>query len=365
MSDQARMCWGWKAYLEQTKRDIENSGVIEKIKLGHLFFPKHMSIYPSIRCSMGCIFCFKNSGEGYCHYNKKNILLIEDWISLLKDAFEAGAKDLTISGGLEPTEYKDLSMLLDKALELGYNVTLYTNGAGSILDNSTFQQLLIRLSSIRFSVSSILPETFRDIQLTSYSLAHAKSMLDKILERINALVRLKKSTSSSTIIGISMLIIGRNVHEIRKSLRFWKKMGVDFVFLGEDMWRSRKTWFSTNQLRGYLSTLPEIEKKEKNGTYGTLHVGGGRHPQNYRFSSPMMCLTQAVQGIVVDPCGNLYPCCSLSHPIKGNDRYKLGNVKEINLVELTKKLSIAPYVCTSPSCNDRQVAQNISICKLL
>ncbi|MFF8702917.1 radical SAM/SPASM domain-containing protein [Streptomyces albidoflavus] len=73
-------------------------------------------------CQLECTHCLNESGPGRWHGS----MSAEDWMGVLADAAREGTRAVQLFGG-EPTLHPAFAELVDRALELGLAVEVYTN----------------------------------------------------------------------------------------------------------------------------------------------------------------------------------------------------------------------------------------------
>jgi MoaA/NifB/PqqE/SkfB family radical SAM enzyme len=77
---------------------------------------------PTLKCNLECVHCYSSS-----NMDAQDNLNISDWIDVLSQAAKLGCKTVQIGGG-EPTLFKGLAHLIEKAREMGYRyIVLFTN----------------------------------------------------------------------------------------------------------------------------------------------------------------------------------------------------------------------------------------------
>ncbi|WP_229416281.1 radical SAM protein [Pseudoduganella armeniaca] len=81
-----------------------------------------LQLHPSRRCNLACLHCYTSSGPAI-----RQELPIGMLLACLDDAYQAGYRQLAVSGG-EPLLYSELGALLAHARELGMTTTITTNG---------------------------------------------------------------------------------------------------------------------------------------------------------------------------------------------------------------------------------------------
>lgn len=124
-------------YSEDTALNVFTKFFLDAIKNGILINPakgKSISEYPLYKypamiwlhllgeCNLKCSYCYSESGPKNNFHLEK-----EDIISFLSKIPQDFRKDLVISGG-EPMLYKDIVTICKDLFELGFKITLITNG---------------------------------------------------------------------------------------------------------------------------------------------------------------------------------------------------------------------------------------------
>ena len=76
------------------------------------------------KCNLQCVHCYAGSGP----YASPTELTLEDWVAVLEEGYALGCRRVQFIGG-EPTLYKGLVELIERARRIGYEfVEVFTNG---------------------------------------------------------------------------------------------------------------------------------------------------------------------------------------------------------------------------------------------
>ena len=127
------------------------------------------------KCNMGCMYCFVSVGKELSRTERFSVL------EKLKGTFER----INFVGG-EPTIHPDLIDLMIKAKEMGFKVTLVTNGYRMIKDPIFAERVLDIVDGIGISVDSINEETNKKI-----GRCHCHQIISKE-EYVNLCKKIKK-----------------------------------------------------------------------------------------------------------------------------------------------------------------------------
>lgn len=181
-------------------------------------FPVYVEIGVTNRCNHRCIFCALD-WVNRKHIDIDPVVLIRT----IKDMAEYGVKSLMFAGEGEPLLHPDFCDFVTKSKEFGLDIALSTNGV--MLNSEKLNIILPCLSWIRYSVDASSKE--------SHSLIHGTTQRDfqKIIKNIRDAVYIKKKNNLMVTIGVQMLIISENIHEVVEFISFCNDIGVDNVQL--------------------------------------------------------------------------------------------------------------------------------------
>jgi radical SAM protein with 4Fe4S-binding SPASM domain len=137
----------------------------------------------------------------------------------LKIMADKGVKSIMFAGDGEPLLHKDISLIIKKAKELGFDISMTTNGI--LFNEEKAKEILPNLTWIRFSIDSGSSE--------NYSKIHGTSIADfeRLIKNIEFAVKLKKENNLKTTIGSQFLVLEDNKDQVFLLSDRLKKIGAD------------------------------------------------------------------------------------------------------------------------------------------
>ena len=206
---------------------------INKLRAGIQPVPAQVQLVISDVCNHDCSFCaYRMTGytsneqfgeydekKGSINNNPNRKIPFEKCLEILEDFAEIGVKAVQFTGGGEPTTHPDHELIFQKAIDLGLDLALVTNG--TILKPSTIKTL-VKSKWIRFSLDAATAETYsnvRKVNLDSFSntLRNIKKLVDARNE----------NKSSELIIGVGFVVDQSNYTELYESAKIISGLGVD------------------------------------------------------------------------------------------------------------------------------------------
>ena len=92
-------------------------------KINHLVSPVELTIYPSLKCSLNCDFCFVGKKRHIMHTEYS----ADEWLGLVRTFVKEGTVSVSVLGG-EPSMYSEIVPLLEGLDKVGIRVTMTSNG---------------------------------------------------------------------------------------------------------------------------------------------------------------------------------------------------------------------------------------------
>lgn len=182
---------------------------------GERIYPVCMEISPSGSCNHRCVFC----GLDYLGY-KPGFLDKKLILDNLSGMALKGLKSIVVAGEGEPLLNKHTPEIINGAKKLGIDVAMSSNGV--LLTKDVAGECLGSLTWIRFSVNAGTSETHHFVH------KGGAEDFDKTITNISEVVRIKKDKGLKTTIGVQMLLIPDNTHEVVDFGRQLKGIGVDY-----------------------------------------------------------------------------------------------------------------------------------------
>ncbi len=182
---------------------------------GDNIYPICIEISPSGGCNHRCVFC----GLDYLGY--KPVLLDKDLIlKNLKSMKEKGLKSIVVAGEGEPLLNKNTPSIINGAKDFGLDVAMSSNGV--LFSKEIAKECLGSLTWIRFSVNAGSDKT--------HQIVHRGGTEDfsKAVSNIESAVAVKRDNRLKTTIGVQMLLIPENAHEVVGFAKNLKEIGVNY-----------------------------------------------------------------------------------------------------------------------------------------
>ena len=229
--------------------------------------PLHIQLNPTNRCNQNCSFCS-------CRQRDKNKEIpLEKLLDIIEKMHRLGARAATITGGGEPTLYKNLNKTIEFLNEKNIQIGLVTNG----LDIDDVMGALTKLTWCRFSLSD------------------AQKIEDRFLKKLLAV----KDAMPHVDYGFSY-VVTRNFDpaNLKKLIDFAQINDFSHVRIVSDLLDLETVPDISDFLKAFTSINGRIVYQRRT-EYAT-----GRNPCYLSLIKPN-----------IGPDGNMYPCCGVQYAI--------------------------------------------------
>ena len=160
------------------------------------------------RCNMKCVHCY----EGNEHFEMKETLSFEKWISLLDELYEVGCVNICFIGG-EPTLYSKLPELIDYAYDKGFKqIVIFTNL--SYLSEKLLASIIRSKCTVKFSI-------YGSNEAAHEKVTQIKGSFKRLVNNLNTLIKNKVKVVAATI------IMKENEYDRDNIYSFLKKFGIE------------------------------------------------------------------------------------------------------------------------------------------
>ncbi len=160
--------------------------------------PKTIEIHLSNICNNSCKFCFYQADRSLL--DKITFLPTERIISLLSSFTKETDKSLVLSGGGEPTLHPHFSEIIDKAVDVGFDVGVITNG---IHYNHKIEEALKKTKWVKFSLHAGDAKTYQNLMYND----NGVEIFNRVQNHIKSLVA---SKTPMTKISVGCVITQKN-----------------------------------------------------------------------------------------------------------------------------------------------------------
>jgi len=261
-----------------------------------------------------------DENKGVVNNNPNRKIPFDKCIEILEDFSGLGINAVQFTGGGEPTTHPKHDLIFQKAIDLGLDLALVTNG--TILKNSTVKTLL-RSSWIRFSLDAGTAETYSRVRKVS------KKSFDNTLNNIRKMVAARDADhNSSLIIGVGFVVDKSNCHEIYESAQIVSELGVDNMRISAaftpDDFEYHKGLYSEAKRQ-----VQSVKHDFQSESFKIFDVFGERiddlihESPDYDFCGYMHFNTYIGGDL------NVYSCCNNAY----NEHGKMGSIKDISFKE--------------------------------
>ena len=298
--------------------------------------PTHVQLILSDLCNQSCGFCAYR-WEGYTsnqHFgelradgtmnNNPNRMLPKDKVfEILESCRRLGVKAIQFTGGGEPTVHPDHIEIFNKALDMGFDVGLVTNG---VIQRPGIMEAMLRMKWVRFSVDAGTKATYASLRKTApENFAKVWSYIEDLC---NARYLLSIKHPQQLLIGVGFVITKENWTEVLGTAVLARNVGADNLRISAVFQPDDDHYFEH-----FLTPCAELCKKAVevgNQDFKVFNMFGDRvedlhaaHP-DYSFCG-YQHLTTYIGGDL-----NVYRCCNTSY----NDIGLLGSLKNQTFEQL-------------------------------
>lgn len=293
--------------------------VLEQLRRGEQPNPIHVQIILSDLCNQDCSFCsYRWSGDpnnelfsvmredGTVNNNPNRMLPTAKALEVLDDLAAMGTKAVQFTGGGEPTVHPDHISIMQRALDLGLDAALVTNG---MLWKEAIYAVLTRLTWIRISLDAGNADTYSSIRRVS------PAVFDRVSANVARLAAERKKCDSKTTIGISFVVTKENWKEIVTATRRAKQLGADSIRMTAIFQPDGTAYY--DGWRKDVSDLCQEAKKEASDGFAVINMFDQRFG-DLEAGSPKYsrCLLQEVYTYVAAD-QRVYRCCVLAYNSRG------------------------------------------------
>lgn len=196
-------------YLEK-QHSINNIGINPE-------FPNIIKIDICNTCNYQCIFCPQSKQSG-----KIGCIDDELCIKLIRDGYNAGARELALSSTGEPLLNMNLEKYIKLAKDIGYNY-VFINTNGYLMDRSRCETLLTAgIDSIKVSLNS---------SRKKYKLIHGVDGYDVVMNNIKSLAGTRKHMESQCRLFVSYVATSATADEADEVKKAISEYVDDFVIM--------------------------------------------------------------------------------------------------------------------------------------
>lgn len=162
------------------------------------YLPKSLEIHLSNVCNNSCKFCFYRDDR--LAGDRLSFLPTSRIISLLDSFKDESDKSLVLSGGGEPTLHPDFAEIINKAIDVGFDVGVITNG---LHYSPKIEQALLKTKWVKFSLHAGNPKAYQELM--------ARNDGAEVFNRVqNHIISLTQAKTANTKVSVGCVITQQN-----------------------------------------------------------------------------------------------------------------------------------------------------------
>ncbi len=272
--------------LFENNRILRMYHLAKEILEGKTPYPIMAVVYPSYVCNHNC------QGCSYRALNRKENTFLDakNFEKLLKSLHCLKVKSIEFSGGGEPTLHPKFDEMIELAAGEEFELGLLTNG--SLLSGRIVDLVVDHFIYVRVNLDA------SDVRV--YSQIHRPPEMygfQEVLRNLEEVISKRNQKNSKLTVGAEVLVCQTNMNFIEGALNLAKDVGCDCIRF-KPMRNAEDSLLpeQVNQVDDLIKTLQE--------KYHPFSVCGGAKGSKSNRS----CWLSPIH-LVVDPLGDVYPCC--------------------------------------------------------
>ncbi|MEV3965956.1 radical SAM protein [Nocardia sp. NPDC050193] len=312
-------------------------------------------------CNYSCAMCLWSDQKELTYTTQSldtgGLLSEHEWIRLLGDLRDGGARRVVVSGGGEALINPGLPEIVTAAAGLGFEVHVYTTGF-SIRPGTPLFAALLRCHRIRFSVHSPDPITYDRI-------AGTRPQQRALHRVVDNLASLRAARSGGLRLGMGCVIQPFNVDQTADMAAFAAEAEADWLDLRKDEVEvtdsldDRQTAQLREQLRAVRAAPPAGIRIDLSDELVAIANGSAPHRARTRE-----CMARYLRP-TISPYGLLAPCDLKAEPRFAQSGYDLGNIKRSRILDVITTSAQQPIADDCDQCMPSSRTGNAVVHKLL
>ncbi len=245
------------------------------------------------KCNLHCVYC-----EYPRRYRGQNEMTPKEWMEIISNAIASGIKYFGIMGG-EPLLLHDLSCIVKACLPI--RPYLVTNG--TLIDLNLAEEISNWFSHVKISLDASNADTYQAV--------HRNKGFTNVLQAIDLL------TQRDVNMSIGYVIFDKNVADIVSAAELAASFGCTIIYSIVGFENNNRTASEDRTLRDNIDKNVLLDMLTR--IAHMPHVIFNKKVIEFLLDvRPKRCYA-SVSSLLIDPLGDVYPCCGPTPPI-GNIR---------------------------------------------
>ena len=290
---------------------------------GEKFAPVHIDMGLTKFCNTACLYCY----AVVQNMTKGTMIQREPLLRYIEDCGRLGVKSIGFIGDGEPTLNPALYDAAVLAKKVGVDTGMATNGL--LMDMDRAYDMLRDMSFIRINLSAGTPEGFQRVHQS------AARNFGLLVEKIRALVQIKKENNLPCTIGLQMVLIPECFGEVIAEAELGAELGVDYFVIkqcADSEYKEIGIDYKQYQTMGDVLrkaesfSTPDYFVKAKwdkiNAAGETPLYKEGIRKYDVCHGTPFLCQ--------ISGNGKIYPC----GPFYNKDRFLMGDIHKESFYDI-------------------------------
>jgi len=185
---------------------------------GEDIFPLYVEISPSGACNHRCTYCALDY-MGYQHRFLDTAVLKKR----LTEMGRLGIKSVMYAGEGEPFLHRDIAEIINHTKESGIDVAVTSNGV--LFIERIMKACLASITWIKVSINGATKGTYAKMHRTD------ETDFDRVIKNITSAVKFRDAEGLSSTIGMQLILLPENVHEVIPLATIARDIGVDYIVI--------------------------------------------------------------------------------------------------------------------------------------
>jgi len=269
---------------------------IEAWRAGERIAPVSIDMALTQACNYRCEYCYAQLQRNPPQTITRDIIF-----GFLDDCAEIGVRGISLIGDGESTCVSFYADAITRGHDNGISMALGTHGA--TLTRAQLEQILPRLTYLRFNISAAEPKRYGEIMGTD------PGNLLRVTENISQAVAIKRRDGLPVTIGLQMVFQPKYVDQLMPLARLGRRLGVDYLVIKHTS-DDREGTLGVDY-RGYPETFAQLREAEtcSTGSYAVRvkwnKIRRGTKRSYSACSAPPFVLQISGTGLVA-PCAIMF-----------------------------------------------------------
>ena len=284
---------------------------------GRPVYPIAMEVSPSGSCNHRCLFC----AVDYLEYQPR-FLVAETIKTRISELAGLGLRSIMFAGEGEPLLHRDIAGIVAHTRAAGIDAALVSNAA--LLREELARALLPNLTWLKVSCNAGTPATYAAVHRTR------PEDFERVMANLAAAVRIRREGRLDCTIGIQLLLLPENAHEVAALAARAREIGLDYLVVKpySHFDRSKTTRYRDIRYEEYRGLAAQV-KACATDTFDVVFREETMRLHDEAERTYGRCLALPFYSYI-DAGGTVWGC----KEYLGDERFAFGNINEQSFREI-------------------------------